>query len=82
MASEQRLSISVSGVLIVFAAIASAIIGWQLRGLLLLVMISVVLACSIAPIVDWAERYRVPRWLGALLTYLAITSSLLGAFLL
>ncbi|MGD1863286.1 MAG: AI-2E family transporter [Phormidesmis sp.] len=82
MASEQRLSISVSGVLIVFAAIASAIIGWQLRGLLLLVMISVVLACSIAPIVDWAERYRVPRWLGALLTYLAIISTLVGVVLL
>lgn len=61
MASEQRLSISLSGVLIVFAAIAAAIVGWQLRGLLLLVMISVVLACSISPIVDWAEKFRVPR---------------------
>ncbi|MEL6160939.1 MAG: AI-2E family transporter [Cyanobacteria bacterium J06627_32] len=82
MASEQRLSISVSGVFVVFAAIAAAIIGWQLRGLLLLVMISVVLACSIAPIVAWAERYRVPRWLGALLTYLAIFSTLTGVVLL
>ncbi|MEL6469020.1 MAG: AI-2E family transporter [Cyanobacteria bacterium J06623_4] len=82
MASEQRLSISISGVFIVFAAIAAAIIGWQLRGLLLLVMISVVLACSIAPIVAWAEQYRVPRWLGALLTYVAIFSTLTGVVLL
>jgi len=82
MASEQRLSISLSGVLIVFAAIAAAIIGWQLRGLLLLVMISVVLACSIAPIVDWAEQFRVPRWLGALLTYISIISTLVGVILL
>ncbi len=82
MDSEQRLSISVSGVLIVFAAIATAIVGWQLRGLLLLVMVSVVLACSIAPIVEWAEQYRVPRWLGALLTYLAIVSTLVGVILL
>ncbi|MEL6601635.1 MAG: AI-2E family transporter [Cyanobacteria bacterium J06614_10] len=82
MASEQRLSISISGVFIVFAAIAAAIVGWQLRGLLLLVMISVVLACSIAPIVAWAEQYRVPRWLGALLTYLAIFSTLTGVVLL
>jgi predicted PurR-regulated permease PerM len=36
---------------------------WQLRSLLLLVMIAIVLAASIAPVVDWAERYRVPRWL-------------------
>lgn len=82
MASEQRLSISISGVLITFAAIAAAIIGWQLRGLLLLVMISVVLACSIAPIVDWAEQYKLPRWLGALLTYIAILSTLIGVVLL
>ena len=82
MASEQRLSISLSGVLVVFAAITAAIIGWQLRGLLLLVMISVVLACSIAPIVNWAEQYRVPRWLGALLTYLAIIGTLVGVAVL
>ncbi|MGD1899384.1 MAG: AI-2E family transporter [Phormidesmis sp.] len=82
MPSEQRLSISLSGVLVVFAAIATAIIGWQLRSLLLLIMISVVLACSIAPIVDWAERYHVPRWLGALLTYLSIISTLVGVVLL
>ncbi|MGC1307256.1 MAG: AI-2E family transporter [Phormidesmis sp.] len=80
--TEQRISVSISGVLIVFAAIAAAIIGWQLRGLLLLVMISVVLACSIAPIVNWAERYRIPRWLGALLTYLAIIGTLVGVVLL
>jgi predicted PurR-regulated permease PerM len=80
--SERQLSISLSGVLIVFAAIAAAIIGWQLRGLLLLVMVSVVLACSIAPIVGWAERYRVPRWLSALLTYLFIIGVLVGIVLL
>jgi len=82
MASEQRLSISLSGVLVVFAAIATAIVGWQLRSLLLLVMISVVLACSIAPIVGWAEQYKVPRWVSALLTYIAIISTLVGVVLL
>lgn len=81
-APEQRLSISVSGVLIVFAAISVAIIAWQLRGLLLLVMISVVLACSIAPIVNWAERFRVPRWMSALFTYLMIIGTLVGLVLL
>ena len=79
---EQKISLSLGGVLIVFAAIPAAIIGWQLRGLLLLVMISVVLACSIAPIVSWAERYRIPRWLGALLTYLTIIGTLVGIVLL
>ena len=75
---EQKISLSLSGVLIVFAAIPAAIIGWQLRSLFLLVMVSVVLACSISPIVSWAEQYRVPRWLGALLTYLTIINLLVG----
>ena len=79
---EQKISLSLGGVLVVFAAIPAAIIGWQLRGLLLLVMISVVLACSISPVVSWAERYRIPRWLGALLTYLAIIGTLVGLILL
>ena len=79
---EQKISLSLSGVLVVFAAIPAAIIGWQLRGLLLLVMISVVLACSISPVVTWAEQYRVPRWLGALLTYLTIIGALVGLILL
>ncbi len=82
MTSERQLSISFSSVLVVFAAITAAIIGWQLRGLLLLVMISVVLACSIAPIVNWAEQFRVPRWLSALLTYVAIIGALVGVVLL
>lgn len=82
MTSERQLSISFSSVLVVFAAITAAIIGWQLRGLLMLVMISVVLACSIAPIVNWAEQFRVPRWLSALLTYVAIIGALVGVVLL
>ena len=82
MASEQRLSISLSGVLVVFAAIAAAIIGWRLKGLLLLVMISVVLACSIAPVVGWAEQYKIPRWVSALFAYLAIIGTLIGVVLL
>ena len=49
---------------------------WQLKSLLLLVMISVVLACSIAPVVDWAEQYRVPRWLSVILVYLTLIGGL------
>jgi predicted PurR-regulated permease PerM len=51
---------------------------WQLRSLFLLLMIAIVLAASIAPVVDWAERYRVPRWLGVVLTYLSIIALITG----
>ncbi|MEL6937281.1 MAG: hypothetical protein AAFO59_11520 [Cyanobacteria bacterium J06607_17] len=68
--ASQRLTISISSVLLLIAAIPLLVLLWQLKSLLLLVMISVVLACSVAPVVDWAEQYRVPRWLGVILVYL------------
>ncbi|MEM9163258.1 MAG: AI-2E family transporter, partial [Cyanobacteria bacterium P01_F01_bin.4] len=62
MASEQRLTLSVSSLVTVILAVPLLLLLWQLRSLLLLVMISIVLAASIAPVVDWAEKYRLPRW--------------------
>ncbi|MEO0351878.1 MAG: AI-2E family transporter [Cyanobacteria bacterium P01_A01_bin.15] len=73
---SQRLSISFSSVALLIASIPCLVILWQLKSLLLLVMISVVLACSVAPVVDWAERYRVPRWLGVILVYLGLIGGL------
>ncbi|MEL7510145.1 MAG: AI-2E family transporter [Cyanobacteria bacterium J06554_1] len=74
--ASQRLTISISSVLLLIAAIPLLVLLWQLKSLLLLVMISVVLACSVAPVVDWAEQYRVPRWLGVILVYLTLISVL------
>ncbi|MBD0335074.1 MAG: AI-2E family transporter [Cyanobacteria bacterium Co-bin13] len=76
---EQRLTISLGTVLGLALAVPLLILLWQLRSLILLVMISVVLASSIAPVVDWAERYRVPRWLAVVLIYLSIIASIVGA---
>ncbi|RZM82911.1 AI-2E family transporter [Leptolyngbya iicbica] len=75
---EQRISISLSSVVLLVLAVPLLALLWQLRSLFLLVMIAIVLAASIAPVVDWAERYRVPRWLGVVLTYLAIAAIITG----
>ncbi|MFE4104994.1 AI-2E family transporter [Almyronema epifaneia] len=80
--SEQRLTFSASSLIILIAAVPLLILLWQLKGLILLVMISVVLASAIAPVVDWAERYRVPRWLSVVLIYLTLISTIVGAVLL
>ncbi|MBT9311596.1 AI-2E family transporter [Leptothoe kymatousa] len=74
--SSQRLTISISSVVLLIAAVPMLVLLWQLKSLLLLVMISVVLACSIAPVVDWAEQYRVPRWLSVILVYLTLIGGL------
>ncbi len=75
---EQRLTLSLSNVLIVLTSLLLVVILWQLRSLLLLLMISVVLAATIAPIVDWAERWRIPRWLSVVFVYIALISGLIG----
>jgi predicted PurR-regulated permease PerM len=79
---EQRISISLSSVLLICGVIPLLIVLWQLRSLIVLVMISVVLAAAIAPIVDWAERWRIPRWLTVVLVYLALIGGLTGVSLL
>ncbi|NEQ44360.1 MAG: AI-2E family transporter [Leptolyngbya sp. SIOISBB] len=75
---EQRISVSLSSVVLLVLSVPLLALLWQLRSLFLLVMIAIVLAASIAPVVDWAERYRVPRWLGVVLTYLAIVAIITG----
>nr|WP_199314318.1 MULTISPECIES: AI-2E family transporter [Cyanophyceae] len=79
---EQRISISLSSVLLIFGIIPLLIVLWQLRSLIVLLMISVVLAAAIAPVVDWAERWRIPRWLTVVLVYLALIGGLTGVSLL
>ena len=79
--NEQRISVSLGSVALLVLSVPVLLLLWQLRSLFLLVMIAIVLAASIAPVVDWAERYRVPRWLGVVLTYLAIASIITGVVL-
>jgi predicted PurR-regulated permease PerM len=78
MASEYRISFSLSTFFTLLVTIPALILLWQLRSLLVLVMISIVLACSIAPVVNWAERYRIPRWLGVVIVYLLLIGGLVG----
>jgi hypothetical protein len=52
MKSERRISFSLSSLLLVLGAVFLLILLWQLRGLIVLLMISVVLAASIVPIVN------------------------------
>lgn len=77
-ANDQRITISLSSVGLLLLAVPTLLLLWQLRSLWLLVMIAIVLAASIAPVVDWAARYRVPRWLGVVLTYLSIIAIITG----
>ncbi|MEM6424496.1 MAG: AI-2E family transporter [Cyanobacteria bacterium P01_D01_bin.128] len=80
--TDRRISISLGSVVLLIAAVPLLVLLWQLKSLILLVMISVVLASSIAPVVDWAEAKHVPRWLAVILIYLSLISILVLAGLL
>lgn len=80
--SEQRISISLSNLLVVLVTGLLLVLFWQLRSLLLTVMISVVLAASIVPVVNWAEKYGFPRWIATILVYLSLIGGFVGVGLL
>lgn len=56
---------------------------WQLRSLLLILMVAIVLASAISPIVEAAEKkLHLPRWLGVIVVFLGLIAILIGAGLI
>jgi predicted PurR-regulated permease PerM len=80
--SEPRISISLSTILSILAVVLLVALLWQLQSLLVLLMISVVLAATIAPLVDWAEQRKIPRWLAVISIFLALIGGFVGIGLL
>ncbi|MBW4559289.1 MAG: AI-2E family transporter [Trichormus sp. ATA11-4-KO1] len=80
--SEQRKAISLSDLLLIVATFFVVVLLWQLRSLLVTLMIAVVLAAAIAPIVNAAEKLRIPRWLGVIVVYVSLIAGLVGAGLI
>ncbi|MEM6403624.1 MAG: AI-2E family transporter, partial [Cyanobacteria bacterium P01_D01_bin.116] len=79
---EKRKSLSLSDILLVIAGFFLVILLWQLRSLLLTLMIGTVLAATISPFVDALEKFRFPRWLGVILFYVGLIAVLIGVGLL
>lgn len=76
---ERRISISLPNLLTVLAVLVSLVVLWQVRSLIVLLLISIVLASTIAPVVNWAEQWRIPRWLTVIFVYLSLIGGLTGA---
>jgi len=80
--SPQRIKISLTTLLLIFTLGLMVILLWQLRSLLITLMVSVVLAASISPVVNWAEKWHIPRWIATIITYLTLIGGLTGVVLL
>ncbi|EAW37062.1 AI-2E family transporter [Lyngbya sp. PCC 8106] len=78
LTSDRRITLSLFNVVLVLLAVFALVLLWQLQSLIVLLMISVVLAASIVPLVDWAEAQRIPRWLAVILVYLTLIAGLTG----
>ena len=80
--SEPRLPISVSNLLLIVATGLVLVLLWQLRSLLLVLMVAVVVASTLAPIIRSAENMGIPRWLAVILVYLGLIAIVTVAGLL
>lgn len=80
--SKQRLTISLSNLLIIIGIGLLLALLWQMRSLLIILMVSIVMAATIAPIVNAAERLRLPRWLAVITVYLILIAIVTGGGIL
>lgn len=76
--SQRRITISTSTLLTLGAASLLLLLLWQLRGLVVALMIAVVLAAALAPIIEKAERLKLPRWLAVILVYAGLIGAIAG----
>ncbi|PSO71761.1 MAG: AI-2E family transporter [Cyanobacteria bacterium QS_1_48_34] len=64
------------------ATVLLVVLLWQLRSLLVVLMISVVLASALAPMINNAQKLGIPRLLAVVIVYLVLIAGLTGAGLL
>jgi len=80
--SERRINLSLSNLLLIVATGLLLVLLWQLKGLLVILMIAIVLAATLAPTIDTAHQSGIPRWLAVILVYLGLVIVLTAVGLL
>lgn len=78
MSNERRIVISNSTLLISVAIVLLLLMLWQLKSLLVVLMVSIVLASTLAPIIERAEKLSIPRWLAVIIVYLGLIAIFVG----
>lgn len=76
--SEKRITIATANLVLVVATILLLVLLWQLRSLIIVLMIAVVIAATLAPIIAVAQKLGIPRWLATILVYLGLIAILTG----
>ena len=76
--TNRRISISLTNIILFVTLPLLLILLWQLRSLIVVLMIAVVISATIAPIVNTTEKIGVPRFLAIILVYVGLISTLTG----
>lgn len=75
---NRRISISLSNIVLLVTLPLLLILLWQLRSLIVILMISVVLSATLAPLVNTTQKVGVPRFLAVLIVYAGLIATLTG----
>ncbi len=79
---KQRLTVSLVNLVLVVTTGLLLVLLWQLRSLLVTLMIAVVIAAALAPVIDRAQKLQIPRLLAVIVVYLGLLGILTGVGLL
>ncbi len=78
MSEKPTIGSSIVNILLVVTVACLSILLWQLRSLIVVLMISVVIAATLAPSINAFQKLGIPRWLAVLLVYLGLIATLTG----
>ena len=76
--NNRRISISLTNIVLLVTLPLLLILLWQLRSLIVILMISVVLSATLAPLVNATQNLGMPRFLAVLIVYAALIATLTG----
>ncbi|HHP7230006.1 MAG TPA: AI-2E family transporter [Xenococcaceae cyanobacterium] len=74
----EKLTISLGNIFFIVATGLLLVLLWQLKSLIVVLMIAVVIAATLAPIIQVADKLGIPRWLSVILVYLGLIGTLTG----
>jgi len=72
MTKEGKIDISWMTFVRFFAVAGLLVLAYILRSVLAMIFVSIIIAAALSPLVDWFEKRKIPRLVGALIIYLGI----------
>lgn len=76
--NNRRISISLTNIVLLVTLPLLLILLWQLRSLVVVLMIAIVIAATLAPIVNTTQKMGMPRFLAVLIVYAGLIATLTG----